>query len=123
MGCIGNHYDAQIFKPPYLFNGDQTPATRPKILSTNTKTVRLGGAITVTMDGPVNRFSLIRFGSATHSVNTDQRRAPLASMTGGGNVYQVLIPRDSGVVIPGWWMLFAINAQGTPSVSAVVNVQ
>ncbi|KAL8870805.1 MAG: hypothetical protein Q9174_003232, partial [Haloplaca sp. 1 TL-2023] len=31
--CTGNHYDAQIYKPPYLFNSDQSPATRPKILS------------------------------------------------------------------------------------------
>ncbi|KAL8838673.1 MAG: hypothetical protein Q9176_004913 [Flavoplaca citrina] len=125
LGCGPiNHYDAQIFRPPYLFNGDQTPATRPKILSMNpAKEIKLGSGITVTMDGPVNRFSLVRFGSVTHSVNTDQRRVPLGSVTGGGNVYQVLVPKEPGVVVPGWWMLFAINTQGTPSVAATVHIQ
>ncbi|KAL8851636.1 MAG: hypothetical protein Q9221_003473 [Calogaya cf. arnoldii] len=124
VGCTANHYDAQIFRPPYLFNADQTRATRPKILTTNpAKEVKLGSGITVTMDGPVNRFSLVRFGSVTHSVNTDQRRVPLASITGGGNVYQVIVPKDPGVLVPGWWILFAINTQGVPSEGVVVNIQ
>ncbi|KAL8800932.1 MAG: hypothetical protein Q9182_004814 [Xanthomendoza sp. 2 TL-2023] len=123
LNCTANHYDAQIFRPPYLFNYDQTVATRPKILRTTPeKDVPLGSAITVTTDGPAS-FAMVRFGSVTHSVNTDQRRVPLASMTGGGNTYIVLIPREPGVAVPGWWMLFAMNAQGVPSVAATINVQ
>ncbi|KAL8668441.1 MAG: hypothetical protein Q9168_006929 [Polycauliona sp. 1 TL-2023] len=126
VGCIANHYDGQVFRPPYLFNSDQTPATRPKILSMNpTRNITLGSWVEVKMDGPATRFSLMRFGSVTHSLNTDQRRVPLASVTGNTdpNVYRVLVPKDSGVVIPGAWMLFALNAQGVPSEGMVVNVQ
>ncbi|KAL8685273.1 MAG: hypothetical protein Q9224_005883, partial [Gallowayella concinna] len=125
VNCTANHYDAQIFRPPYLFNYDQSVATRPKILSTSLEknnNVKLGSGITVTTDGPVG-FSMMRFGSATHSVNTDQRRVPLASVTGGGNINKVLIPQEPGVAVPGWWMLFAINPQGVPSVATTINIQ
>ncbi|KAL8945560.1 MAG: hypothetical protein Q9222_007907 [Ikaeria aurantiellina] len=126
VGCTANHYDAQIFRPPYLFNSDQSVATRPKILSANpTNPVALGATMTVTTDSPVQKFSLVRFGTATHSVNTDQRRVPLTSSAsgGGGNTYKVQIPNEPGIAVPGWWMLFAMNAQGTPSVAKTVNVQ
>ncbi|KAL8834088.1 MAG: hypothetical protein Q9170_003924 [Blastenia crenularia] len=125
VGCTANHYDAQIFRPPYLFNSDQSVAVRPKITSISPdRIVPLGSAITVTTDSAVMVFSMVRFGSATHSVNTDQRRVPLMSSTVvGTNVYQVLVPSEPGVVIPGWWILFAMNAQGTPSVAATINVQ
>ncbi|KAL9003763.1 MAG: hypothetical protein Q9188_003387 [Gyalolechia gomerana] len=122
VGCTANHYDAQIFKPPYLFNPDQSVATRPEILKTDpAKDVQLGSVLTVTVDGAVAEFSMVRFGSATHSVNTDQRRVPLAH-TAGGNVHRVQIPSDPGVVVPGWWMLFAIGGDGVPSVAATIHV-
>lgn len=38
-----------------------------------------GTNITVATDTPVETFSLVRYSTATHSVNTDQRRAPLPS--------------------------------------------
>ncbi|KAL8709767.1 MAG: hypothetical protein Q9220_005553 [cf. Caloplaca sp. 1 TL-2023] len=126
VGCTANHYDAQIFRPPYLFNSDQSVATRPKIVNVapnNGNPVPLGAVMSVTTDSAVTAFSMVRFGTATHSVNTDQRRVPLTSTASGGNVYKVQVPSDPGIVIPGWWMLFAMNAQGTPSVAATINVQ
>ncbi|KAL8982736.1 MAG: hypothetical protein Q9177_005181 [Variospora cf. flavescens] len=125
VGCTANHYDVQIFRPPYLFNGDGTVATRPKItnLSPAAKNVPLGSTVTVTTDTPVAKFAMVRFGSATHSVNTDQLRVPLAfTAAGGGNVYRVGVPADPGVVVPGWWMLFALDARGVPSLATTVQV-
>lgn len=29
--CDNNHFNGQIWRPPYLFNADDTPATRPTI--------------------------------------------------------------------------------------------
>ncbi|KAL8726445.1 MAG: hypothetical protein Q9166_006723 [cf. Caloplaca sp. 2 TL-2023] len=124
VGCTANHYDAQIFRPPYLFNSDQSVATRPKIVSTSpAESVLLGSTITVTTDSAITKFSMVRFGTVTHGVNTDQRRVPLTSTASGGNVYQVQVPSEPGIAVPGWWMLFAMNAQGTPSVAATINVQ
>ncbi|KAL8937677.1 MAG: hypothetical protein Q9216_004311, partial [Gyalolechia sp. 2 TL-2023] len=59
VGCTANHYDAQIFKPPYLFNGDQSVAVRPRILTTEpARDVSLGGMVSVRTDSEIRAFSL-----------------------------------------------------------------
>ncbi|KAK0117348.1 hypothetical protein ONS96_013179 [Cadophora gregata f. sp. sojae] len=116
--CSVNHLDAEIYSPGYLFNSDGTAATRPVITSCSAS-VRVGGTINVVTDSPVVRFSLIRYGSATHTVNTDQRR--LAFDTGfSGTTNIITVPGDPGIALPGVWMLFALNVQGVPSVAKTV---
>ncbi|KAF2680123.1 carbohydrate-binding module family 32 [Lentithecium fluviatile CBS 122367] len=118
--CSTNHLDAQIFVPPYLLNSDGTRRTRPQII-TVASTVKLGDTLVITTNNPVTRFSLIRIGSATHTVNTDQRRIPLTP-SALGTTYTVTIPSDPGVALPGYWYLFAINSAGTPSVAKTIKV-
>lgn len=115
-----NHFDAEIFVPPYLLNTDGSRKSRPTI-NTVASTVKLGATVSVTTGGSVSSFSLIRSGTATHTVNTDQRRIPLTS-SGSGTTYTVTIPSDAGVALPGYWMLFAIDSAGTPSVSKILKV-
>lgn len=67
-------------------------------------------------------FSLIRMGSVTHSINTDQRCIPLQGKVDGATVV-LLIMDDSGVMIPGAWYLFAISAKGVPSIAKTIFVQ
>ena len=67
-------------------------------------------------------FVLMRYGEATHTVDNDQRRIPLAINSSSGNTYTMTIPSDPGVALPGPYMLFAINAAGTPSLAATVTV-
>jgi galactose oxidase len=73
-------------------------------------------------DRAVASFALVRMASATHSVNTDQRRIPL-SFTGTTGNYQLGIPADRGVVLPGNYMLFALDASGVPSVARTINIR
>ena len=120
--CTTNHFDAQIWQPPYLFNADGSKATRPVINSISTATVVVGGKITVAMNAAVSSFALMRHGATTHTVNTDQRRIPLTP-TVAGLSYTVTVPADPGVALPGYWMLFAINAAGVPSVAKSVLVK
>ena len=81
-----------------MFNSDQSVATRPKILSTSPA---LGSTITVTTDSAVTKFSMVRFGTATHSVNTDLIRVPLLN-TASGITHRNQVLSEPGVVIPGW---------------------
>ena len=122
--CNANHLDAQIFQPPYLFNADDTKATRPVINAISVSSVVVGGKITVTMNSAVTSFALVRHGSATHTVNTDQRRIPLAAGTPvGTNTYTITVPSDPGVALPGYWMLFAINSAKVPSVAKSILIK
>lgn len=121
-GCVQNHFDLQIFAPPYLFNTDGTRATRPGISGVSASNVRPGATLTITTTQTVSSFSLVRFGSATHTVNTDQRRVPLVPLSVLGLAYVVSLPTDPGVLVPGYWMLFAINSAGVPSVATTIKV-
>jgi galactose oxidase len=118
--CSANHFDAQIYTPPYLLNPNGSPAARPTILSLSTTTVAIGGQVTVTTGGGISQMSLLRFGSATHTVDTDQRRIALTFTTTGTNKYVFTVPNDHGIALPGWWMLFVINAAGVPSVAKAI---
>ncbi|KAL9636842.1 MAG: hypothetical protein Q9164_002574 [Protoblastenia rupestris] len=117
-GCATNHFDGQVYYPGYLFNGDGSRAARP-VINTATAEVRPGGTITASTNVAVTSWSLIRVSSTTHTVNTDQRRVPLTA-TANGNTYNMVVPNDYGIVIPGYYMLFAMNAQGTPSIAKYV---
>ncbi|KAI5922642.1 galactose Oxidase, W290h mutant [Camillea tinctor] len=117
-----NHFDLQVFSPPYLFKDDGTRAVRPVVVLVSQTEMTPGQAFTVTTDGVIATFSLVRYGSATHTVNTDQRRVPLEVSGRLGTVHSLTLPEDPGVLIPGYWMLFAINEAGVPSVATKIKV-
>lgn len=120
--CTVNHQDYQIFSPPYLFDAAGNPAARPAIVNAPAD-FPYGGSVSVTTDSPVSSFSLVRMGAATHTVDNDQRRLPLSFTATGTNQYSLSVPSNSGLLLPGYWMLFAFNSQGVPSVSKIIQVR
>ncbi len=119
--CATNHPDGQIFTPPYLLNGDGTARPRPSI-TTAPSSAALGATIQVTTSGPTPSFSLVRTSTVTHTVNTDQRRIPLTPTAVSGNTASLRIPSDPGIVVPGHYLLFALDANGVPSVAKQVKI-
>ncbi|KAK2603590.1 hypothetical protein QQS21_004171 [Conoideocrella luteorostrata] len=115
--CNTNHFDGQVFTPQYLLTNSGQLATRPVIRSAT----QSGRRITISTDSAVTSASLIRYGTATHTVNTDQRRIPLTLNRVGTNQYTTDVPSDSGIVLPGYYMLFVMNSNGVPSISKTVN--
>lgn len=118
--CVSNHPNAEIYSPPYLFDGD-SPAVRPVMYGVP-ESAGYGSTIKVQTDSPVNDFSLVRFSAVTHSTNNDQRRIPLTATATGANFYDLSIPANRGVVLPGYYMLFAMNNAGTPSVASMIQI-
>ena len=126
--CDVNHLDMQLYSPPYLFNDDGTPAVRPEITVSAAK-AGYGAAVEVTSTQELGMVSFIRFGSATHSTNTDARRIELCgadtvacATLWNGMAYELALPADAGVAPPGNWMLFGVNTVGVPSVAATVQL-
>ncbi len=130
--------DAEIYSPPYLFKGP-----RPSLLSAPSTAIPYsnpdpGGSTSyfnVEVMWPegttVDRFVLMRPGSATHGVNFEQNYVPLASQPTGLLVtragwnyqtYQLTAPaKDQGAppgvsheAPPGYYMLFVVTNQGGP---------
>lgn len=117
-GCAANHPDLQVLSPPYLFNADGSVATRP-VITAAPATGGLGQTLAVSTDSAVTSFALVRLSSTTHTVNNDQRRLVPTFRSTGTNTWAVDLPSNPGLALPGYWMLFAMNASGTPSVAKV----
>lgn len=120
--CSANHYDAQIFTPQYLLTADSQRRTRP-VITKAPKRVVVGGSLEFTTDSMVGSASLIRQGTATHTVNTDQRPVPLEIEALGNHKFTAKLPDDAGIILPGWYMLFALDARGTPNEAPMVKVE
>ena len=120
--CSTNHLNGQIFSPPYLFDADGSARVRP-VINTAPSGAATGSAITVTTDSAVTKFALVRMSAVTHSVNNDQRRIPLTPTVVNSTTYTLQVPADKGVVLPGNYMLFALDAKGTPSIAKIINIR
>jgi YVTN family beta-propeller protein len=121
QGCAANHADYQILSPNYLFTKDGQPAVRP-VIRTAPDEVAYGTRVQVQLDSDVSSFAIVRMSSTTHTVNNDQRRLSLNFRPLGGQLYEVDVPSNPGWALPGYWMLFALNDDGVPSVAKIVRI-
>ena len=121
-GCGVNHPDAEIFSPPYLFTSSGGLASRP-VISTAPTSVGYGQTFNVTLASGrwASGFHLVRLSSLTHSVNNDQRFISLDYGGGAGN-YTLTAPANSGIAPGGYYMLFALDSQGVPSVAKIIRL-
>ncbi len=113
-----NHYDAELFSPPYLFNG-----TRPTISSAPTT---LGYAQSFFLGTPtptsIARVTLVRLGSVTHAFDSNQRFIELTFVrTTGGLTAKT--PASRNVAPPGHYMVFILNGAGVPSVAKIIRIR
>lgn len=117
------HNNVEIYSPPYLFNANGTPATRPTITS-YPEVVSYGDLafIGTSGAGAQPKVSLVRLASVTHGFNQDQRVVPLQPTLFGSGLF-VTIPSSSNDLPPGYYMLFVMNSAGVPSIAQMVRVQ
>jgi hypothetical protein len=136
----GSSQTIEVFNPPYLFNADGTPASRPVIDSFPDPA---GGAIILhgstfeigTAQAPdIAKVVMVRPMAVTHQTDGEQRvLSPSWSLTspttlsvtapdgrifpyaGGGGHTHVTAPR-------GYYMLFIINSSGVPSQAKFVRL-
>lgn len=126
--CSGNRYcsgsshrDGQVYEPPYLFNADGSYATRPQIQS-GPGFVEVGSVFNLSTDSAVAYFSMIKMGATTHGMNTDVRYLRPDMLEISATNYQLTANPNPNVLSPGYWMVFAVNADGVPSKAHVVRI-
>lgn len=123
--CGANHFDGQIYSPPYLFNANGTRATRPSISGTGfPDVIRAGSSFSVRASNGVAAFRLIRLQGTTHGMQSDSRSIPVPitgiSTSGPGTTYTLQPPASANVLVPGNYWLFALNSSGVPSQGRVL---
>ncbi|MCG0286453.1 kelch motif-containing protein [Streptomyces sp. PSAA01] len=107
-----------LYTPPYLFRD-----SRPKLTDTAPRTVKPGAKTTyrTAHASAITRMRLIRPGSFTHVTNVEQRSIAL-DFTRTKDGVTVTLPKETSLVPPGWYMLNAVDDQGTPSKAVWVKV-
>jgi YVTN family beta-propeller protein len=119
--CAADHPDHQVYTPPYLYNDNGTLATRPSI-SSAPGVAFAGRTFAVQATAGIEKFSLIKMSGLTHNLNSDLRFLPISFTTGAAGEYQLTLPSNVNVLTPGYWMLFALNSQGVPSIAKVIQI-
>ncbi len=119
--CDANHLDGQIYSPPYLFNQDGSAATRPTLSGVPADAL-IGSNITVTASADTERFSMIRLAAHTHHINTDHRFLPISSQDLGNGSFELTLEANPNVLIAGYYWIFALNADGTPSIGQAIKI-
>jgi galactose oxidase len=113
-----NHYDAEIFSPPYLFKG-----ARPYI-SSGPSTVNYGETFFVgtASASSITRVTWIRLGSVTHAFDSNQRFNELSFTQAAGGL-NVTAPANANLAPPGHYMLFILNGNGVPSIARIIRIK
>lgn len=114
--------NAEIYSPPYLFDGNGLRAARPT-LGGAPASVAIGKTFFANWGGgrSISRVTMVRTGSATHGWNMDQRFVELTFRV-QGNQLAIQAPSRAADAPPGFYMLFVIDSAGVPSVASMVQV-
>lgn len=112
-----NEPNAEVFSPPYLFNG-----ARPTI-SSAPASVTYGQAFSVsTADAAsITKVTFTAISSVTHAQNWHQRFVNLSFSAGSGSL-SVTAPSGANIAPPGYYLLWIINGSGVPSTANFVRL-
>ncbi len=108
----------EVYTPPQFFRGE-----RPVLSGPNTFQSTRGTKLELTSPNAaqIKYARLIPPSSSTHVTNLEQRSvaAPVAVQ---GNAVTITLPDDVSVLSNGWYMLFAVDADGRSSYAKMVHI-
>ncbi|MFN8109344.1 MAG: galactose oxidase early set domain-containing protein [Thermoleophilia bacterium] len=110
----------EIYSPPYLFRGPRPSITAgPRVLR------RGATAVFTSPDAArITKVRLVRPSAVTHTTNLEQRSIAVElRVVRDGGAIAVTVPTGAGLTPPGWYMLFAVDRDGVPSVARWVRVR
>jgi hypothetical protein len=107
----------EVFWPPYLFAGPR-PTCNPSAIE-----VGYGDSVPAAVGtAQIASAGLIRPGSTTHSLDTEQRLVNLPIQLAGPEAVLLQMPATATTAPPGWYLLFVVTATGIPSEGAWIHL-
>lgn len=117
---FGNPQDSQpqtfnqeidIYYPPYLFQGARPGIeTAPKVMHRGHRYL-----VKVTQASSIKYLRLMRPDNPTHVTDVNERSIGVSFTQAGNGYLRITIPRNSNLIPPSYYMLFAVNGKGLPS--------
>ncbi|MFF8266407.1 galactose oxidase-like domain-containing protein [Streptomyces sp. NPDC016562] len=111
------NHNVSLYSPPYLFKG-----ARPQITSVIDTQWVYGDTQRITVNRPVAKAELIRPAAVTHSSDPNQRFVDLPMTVVNGTTVDLNVTSNPNLAPPGWYMLFAVDANGVPSLATWVHL-
>jgi hypothetical protein len=117
-----NFFEMRVeeYQPSYFFRGP-----RPAITS-SPGTAALGATIRIHVrynsSSQITKIRLIAPSAFTHVTDTSQRSVAAMIVAQKNGWLTVRLPTNPNLLIPGYYMLFAVNARGLPSVAPWIHV-
>jgi hypothetical protein len=108
----------QVYSPPYLFNGERPTLTAPSVVQ---RGVPFDVTTSVAPKRSIAAVVLIAPGAVTHANDMHQRFIKLP-IKANGAVITATVPDSAALVPPGYYMLFAVDSAGVPSVASFVHI-
>lgn len=114
--------NGEVYYPPYLFNDDGSLATRPLIERAPTVLSPLSSfEVQVKAGDQIDQVVLVKTGAVTHSFDMDQRYVPL-QFSQSGQTLSASMSEFAADTPPGFYHLFVLNSDGTPSISSILRM-
>ncbi|HKY89383.1 MAG TPA: galactose oxidase early set domain-containing protein, partial [Nevskiaceae bacterium] len=111
--------------PPYLFKKDGSGQFAPRPQITSAPQNALGWnkpfSIDVSAGTQVSRVTFVRMSTVTHSYDSESRFFELPH-TQSGNTVSLKTPGNRADAPPGYYLVFAFDASGVPSVGRIVRM-
>jgi hypothetical protein len=110
--------EIDVYDPPYMFAGP-----RPSI-SSAPPVMKLGDSypIKVSQAANISYLRLMRPDNPTHVTDVNERSIAVSFTQSGNGYLKVTLPANPNLVPPSYYMLFAVNGKGVPSVGHWVRV-
>jgi YVTN family beta-propeller protein len=117
-----NNLNVEIYNPPYLYDASGARVVQPRLMSAPAE-LNIGETFDVdfTDATDISRVTMVKAASVTHSFNMEQRFVELTFVRNGSRL-RIQAPARAADAPPGFWMLFALNENGVPSVARMVKV-
>ncbi len=116
-GASEQHSEIEIYSPPYLFKGPRPVIAVAPSVGVYGQTMFVG----TTQAASIQKATLVRLPSVTHSFDQNARFVPLPVSLFGDGV-RVTLPSDPNLAPPGHYLLFVVNSSGVPSVARTVKL-
>ncbi|MFI6943332.1 galactose oxidase-like domain-containing protein [Streptomyces sp. NPDC050418] len=109
----------EVYTPPYLY---RDKADRPQLSNGPREPDGKGRATFESADpSKIVKARLMRPSAVTHTTDVEQRSIAL-DLKKSGNSVTVTVPEDRTLVPPGWYMVFGVDGEGTPSEAQWIHV-
>jgi hypothetical protein len=118
-----DEYRIEVFTPPYLLKNHTSNLVRPIIKNVKAQvSYRQDIVIESDQAEEITSVTIIRPSSVTHSLNTDQRCIELEIIDTKKNEIIIKMQNNSNIAPPGYYMLFILNKNETPSKAKFIHL-